>query len=106
MGPFTIKVGDTRPSLAVDLSKLAATITGATARLKCRPESGGALKVDALGVLALDADGNPFFTYDWQAADTDVENRLRSEIIVTYADTTKETFPSDGFFYVNVTARV
>jgi hypothetical protein len=40
--------------------------------------------------------------YDWDAADTNAIGSFQAEFEVTYADTTVETFPNDGYIRVEI----
>ncbi len=104
MGPFSIKKDDTQPSLAATLSSAAATLVGATVRLYMRNEVTDVAKVNG-GVCVIVAAAARTIRYDWAAGDTDTVGHYRSEIVVTFADATQETFPANGCFYIEVCPR-
>lgn len=106
--PFTIKQGDRRPFLRVQLiysDRTLANLTGASSvTFKMRPAAGGALKINAVGVVIDTARG--IVEYQWDADDTDTLGDFDTEWMVTWADGREQTFPSEGFGFVRVTVRL
>ena len=99
---FTIKQNDTSPALQATLKDAngdAVDVTGATIRFHMRDDE-GTVKVDAAGAIVTAASG--IIEYNWLAADTDTVGVYEAEFEVTYADSTVETFPNDGYIRVRV----
>ena len=93
---FYIKQNDTKPSLFAQLlsNGSAIDLTGATVRFHM--ESG----LDAPAVITDAATGN--VRYDWSVGDTATSGIFRAEFEVTFSDGTIETFPNDGYLFINV----
>lgn len=102
-----IKQGDTAPPLEATLrdavTKAPVDLTGATqVRFKMRPAGSGATPtVDANAAIIGDP-VNGRVRYVWVDADTAVPGRYEAEYQITWADTTKQTVPNEGYFFVNV----
>ena len=104
---FSLKSGDTRPSIQATLTGAdgsVAVLTGATARFKMRPVGGGALKVDAAAVIVTPASG--VVRYDWVAADTDTPGQFYAEWECDFGGGLVQTFPNDRSLLVVITAAV
>lgn len=100
---FYIKRNDTSPSMLATLQDAngdAADITAASVRFHLRPISSQAVTVDEEATIVTALDG--LVRYDWQAADTATIGSYQAEFEVTYADTTVETFPNDGYIRVEI----
>lgn len=100
---FYIKQNDTSPSMLAtlqDASGNAVDLTAASIRFHLRPISSSTVKVDEAATIVTAVDG--IVRYDWQASDTDTIGSYQAEFEVTYADTTIETFPNDGYVRVEV----
>ena len=67
----------------------------------------GVSNVKAQGNMTFDADrGTGRVTYSWQAGDLDTPGEFKVEVEVTFANGTKQTFPSNGYLTVSVMADV
>ena len=100
---FYIKRNDTSPSMLATLQDAngdAVDITAASVRFHMWPISSKVVKVDADAVIVTADQG--LVRYDWQAADTATIGSYQAEFEVTYADTTVETFPNDGYIRVEI----
>lgn len=102
MPDFWIKRNDTTPALDAilrDSDKVVVDVTGASIRFHMTSIT-GTLKVDKAGQVIDGAAGH--VRYEWVAADTDTAGTYIAEWEVTYPNSTIETFPSDGYFEVEV----
>lgn len=100
---FTIKAGDTRPSLVATLRNpdgSSPDLTGATVALVYRrqdcpgaPVERAMTVVSALGARV---------QYDWVAADTATAGRYRAEIEVTFADANVTTYPNGDYIRLTI----
>ena len=100
---FYIKRNDTSPSMLAtlqDASGNAIDITAASVRFHLRPIGSQTVTVDEAATIVTAIDG--LVRYDWQAADTATIGSYQAEFEVTYADTTVETFPNDGYIRVEI----
>ncbi|MCA0905126.1 hypothetical protein LCM27_01800 [Ruegeria marisrubri] len=99
-GTLILKRGDTSPSLAwqVDVAP-GQTWVGANAKFRLRHKNGGQFLIDEDGVI--DTQNNTL-TYNWSIGDTDNDGEYLADFQVTFADQSKETFPSDGFIRVKI----
>ena len=103
MATFTIKEGDTSPSIQItaqDSDGNAVDCTGATGRFHMTRFDAVATKIDAAATLVTAASG--VWRYDWAVGDTDAPGVYEAELEVTYADATVETFPNGEQTIVNV----
>ena len=100
---FYIKRNDTSPSMLATLQDASGNeidLTAASIRLHLKPIGSSAVTVDAPATIVTALDG--LVRYDWQAADTAESGSYQAEFEVTYADTTVETFPNDGYIRVEI----
>lgn len=100
---FYLKQGDTTPALRATLedgSGSAVNLTGAGVRFKMDEPRGGGNVVDDT-VTVQDASGG-VVEYTWKATDTETPGRYRAEFVVTYQDSTVETFPNDDYHTIIV----
>ena len=102
---FQLKVGDTRPELAITITDEATgsafNLTGATATFTMKPEKGGTVKVNAAAATIYDA-ANGKVKYTWQTADVDTAGRFIAEFEITLSGGGIVTFPQDGYIEVNI----
>lgn len=96
---FEIVSGDVLPVLVVDITDAngAVDLTGASANLVLRNSDATAVYLNAACAVS----GNTA-TYTWQPGDTDVAGDYVAEIVVTFADTTVQSFPTEGYFPVTI----
>jgi hypothetical protein len=102
---FTIKKGDTSPSIQSilkDSAGVAVNITGATVKLHMKAVGSSSLKVDQTMTI-VDASGG-IVKYDWSSSDTDTVGTYYVEFEVTKADSSVETFPNNGNAVVVITS--
>ena len=100
---FYIKRNDTSPSMLAtlqDASGNAIDITAASVRFHLRPIGSQTVTVDEAATIVTAIDG--LVRYDWLAADTATIGSYQAEFEVTYADSTVETFPNDGYIRVEI----
>jgi len=100
---FYIKQNDTSPAMLATLQDAngdAVDITAASVRFHLRPISSQTVTVDGAATIVTALDG--LVRYDWQAADTSTVGSYQAEFEVTYADSTVETFPNDGYIRVEI----
>lgn len=98
MQRFIIKAGDTSPRLLVALTDALdqpVNLVGATVRFIMRSAAGGVALIDAPATIVNDQGG--IVAYEWQTGDTDVPDDYDGSFDVTYADTTTQTFPGEGY---------
>jgi hypothetical protein len=90
---FTIGQGTTSPSLDFAVTPSTIVLTGATAVFRRRPVGTTEwVQVDT-AEIAVDI-GTPTLRYVWASGDTDVAGLFEAQFVVTYTDSTTETFPS------------
>lgn len=101
--PFTIKQGDTSPSLLANLvlpDKTPAQLAGSTVLFHMRNSRGtGSTLVGSATIVNASAGQ---VRYDWDPADTALVGDYEAEFQVTYSDGKIETFPNDGFLEVSI----
>jgi len=100
---FTIKKGDTSPSIQStlkDASGTAVDIAGATVKIHMKAVGSSVLKVDQTMTI-VNASGG-IVKYDWTAPDTDTVGTYYVEFEVTYFDNTIETFPNNQNLTISV----
>lgn len=104
MSEFTIKSGDTGPSLLVTLYDgypNPQNLTGTTVQMRMRAVGGGPLLIDAPAVIVGDPTlGN--VEYQWQVGDTDEVGEFEVEWVVTFLGGAEQTFPPEGYTTVEV----
>jgi len=101
---FYIKQNDTSPSMLAtlqDADAAAVDITAASIRFHMRPIGSSQTTVDAQAAIVDALAGE--IRYDWQAADTAKVGSYQAEFEVTYADSSIETFPNNGYIRVQIT---
>ena len=99
MDTFSIKRGDTSPSIRYALKPATADIAGSTVQFQMRSRS-GVLIIDSPATVV---SGFPAVVqYDWQAPDTDAAGLFDAEFRVTYYDGGIETFPNTSFIPVRI----
>jgi hypothetical protein len=94
---FTIKRGDTSPSLRFALEPESVDLTSATCTFQMRLRR-GAVVIDSLAVV--ESASPPVVRYNWADGDTGTVGTYEAEFRVTYADGAIETFPNSGFISV------
>lgn len=100
---FYIKQNDTSPAMLAtlqDANGSAVSLVGASVRFHMRSVNGGNPVVDAAATIVTPASG--LVRYNWLAADTNTVGTYQAEFEVTYADTSIETFPNDGYIAVQI----
>jgi len=102
MADFTLKTGDTSPSIAATLTDSAGrgvNLAGATVRFQMATADYTTV-VDAAATIR-DADMGRV-AYDWQPGDTDRPGDYLAEWRVEYSDGSIETFPAGGFHEIQI----
>lgn len=105
MADFTLKVGDTKPSITGNLTDgdgEAVDLNGASVVFVMRLIDATDPTVEYPADI-IDAD-NGIVRYDWVEGDTDVAGGYYAEWDVTFADTSRGTFPNDGMVRVAIYA--
>jgi hypothetical protein len=100
---FYVKQNDTSPAMLAtlqDANGSAIDLTAASVRFHMRAIGSGTATVDAAATIVTAASG--IVRYDWEASDTATIGSYQAEFEVTYADTTIETFPNDGYIRVEI----
>lgn len=100
---FYIKQNDTSPAMLATLQDAdgnAVNVTGASIRFHMRAVGSTTVVVDEAVTIVTPLSG--IVRYDWQAADTDTIGSYQAEFEVTYADSSVETFPNDGYIRVEI----
>lgn len=101
---FYVKQNDTSPAMLATLQDAdgnAIDITGASVRFHMRAIGSNQTTVDGDATIVTASSG--LVRYDWIAADTDTVGSYQAEFEVTYADSSIETFPNDGYIRVEIT---
>lgn len=98
---FSMKRGDTSPSLLYALLPEDVTLAGASVVFTMQTQAGAVLIDRAAAVVAVPS-GQPAVRYDWAAGDTDQDGNHLAEFEVTYADGAVETFPNAGNLVVSI----
>ena len=101
---FYIKQNDTSPNLRAilkDGDEVAINLTDATIRFHMRTIGGTTAVVDdAASIVSAE---NGIVQYIWDAADTATVGSYQAEFEVTFADSSIETFPNNGYIRVEIT---
>ncbi len=98
--PFTIKTGDTSPSLLYVLDPAPSTLAGATVVFN--------MKDDACNVIInrasayVETESPPTLGYDFTALQTANSGTFFGEFEVTYADASIGTWPNKGFIPIAI----
>lgn len=104
---FYLKAGDTSPALRATLQNpdgTAVDLTGATVVFNMR-SSGNTVLISRVACSIVTA-ASGIVQYDWQAGDTDTVGQHLGEFEVTFADSTVETFPNDGYIRVIIARQI
>lgn len=101
MPTFNIKENDTSPAILYALTPTTVSLVGATVQFRMRTVGTTAFTLieDAVVVTTT---GTPTVRYDWSASDTATPGFYEAEFVVTYSDTTVETFPNSEFLTINI----
>lgn len=98
-GTFTIKRGDSSPSLGYKLSP-ATNLVGASVVFNMNPAGeGGPAKIERSPAI-VDNASEGIVRYDFSSSDTTNPGTAYAEFEVTYADGTVETFTNSGYIAV------
>lgn len=104
---FRIKKGDTSKPIRFHLKRKTTTgtadvdLTGATVVLDMRERNSRAQKIDGQACnIDVEAEGKG--SYDLSASEVDTPGTYDAELLVTYSDSTKETFPEDETIVVEI----
>lgn len=105
MTDFTLKAGDTSPTLTATLTASDGTaldLSGASVQFQMRPSDAtdGTLTVDAPATVTDPANGR--VRYAWSSAETATAGRYHAEFDVEYADGSTETVPNAGWFFIHI----
>ena len=101
MPTFNIKENDTSPAILYALTPTTVNLGGAAVQFRMRSvgSTTWTLTADAVVVTAT---VTPTVRYDWDAADTATPGFYEAEFVVTYSDSTVETFPNSEFITINI----
>jgi hypothetical protein len=99
---FTIKRGDTSPSLRWELADTEINLTGASVIFNMKRLYNGAVVVDRASADVVTGAAIPTLGYSWRAEDTAVPGIYRAEFEITFADLSVETFPNGEYIVVNI----
>lgn len=109
MTDFTLKQGDLRPALLAtftDATGARVNLTGATVILYIRRSATGDLLLAKPSTVAPDQtpEGGTRgdVSYSWAAGETDVPGEYVAEWVVTFADGTIQTFPTEGAISLSI----
>ena len=97
---FTIKRGDTSPTLRFELLPDRVSLAGAMVRFQMRAK-GGATVIDQPAQIET-VFAPAVVVHCWTSAETNEAGRFEAEFRVTYLDGSVETFPNLGFIEVFV----
>jgi len=103
---FTIKQGDTSPSLVANLvtpSRQPVFLGGASVLFHMRGRRSTGVLTAAATVV--DAETGQV-RYDWAEGDTAVAGDFEAEFEVTYADGSVETFPNEGYIDITIPEQI
>lgn len=101
MATFNIKENDTSPAILYALTPTTVNLGAASVQFRMRTigSTTWTLTADAVVVTAT---VTPTVRYDWDAADTATPGFYEAEFVVTYSDSTVETFPNSEFLTINI----
>lgn len=101
MATFNIKENDTSPAILYALTPTSVNLGAASVQFRMRTigSTTWTLTADAVVVTAT---VTPTVRYDWDAADTATPGFYEAEFVVTYSDSTIETFPNSEFLTINI----
>lgn len=98
-GTFTIKRGDSSPSLGYKLSP-STNLTGASVVFNMKPiDEGGPTKIERSSAV-IDNASEGIVRYDFSSSETSNSGTAYAEFEVTYSDGTVETFPNSGYIAI------
>lgn len=97
---FTIKRGDTSPSLVYTLSP-AVGLVGAGVVFNMRPVSG--TTVISRAAANIDDATVGVVSFDFTSTHTAVSGTYQAEFEITFADGSVETYPNDDYLIVSIT---
>jgi len=106
MSTFTIKQGDTSPSIEAVLRSPngdVVDLTGATVEFLMKSNDGVRLVEDS---AVIDGPLDGVVVYEWSNTDTDEPGMNHAEWRVTFPDTTVETFPNSGYIQVHIPPKI
>lgn len=94
LADFKMKVGDLSPAIQ---ETLPFDLAGATVKFRMRDPGSDVVKVDAAATVLSD---HRTARYQWQGTDSDTRGLFRGEWVVTFSDTTVQTYPARGYMQV------
>ena len=100
---FYIKQNDTAPILAAtlkDADENGVDLDGSSVRFHMREVGSTTAKVDAAATLVNSSTGE--VKYTWSSGDTDTIGSYQAEFEVTFADSSIETFPNNGYIRIEI----
>jgi hypothetical protein len=100
MATFNIKQNDTSPAILYALTPTDVDLTSANVVFRYRT-IGTETWTERNAVIVTETI-TPTVRYDWQSADTATPGFYEAEFVVTYADSTVETFPNSEFITINI----
>lgn len=98
---FNIKKGDRHKPLAAQLKyqtssgSTAVDLSSCTVKFYMRKRGHRELKVDT-GACQITNASNGYVQYEWVTADVNTAGIYEGEFVVTFSDSTEETFPESG----------
>lgn len=98
---FNIGEGDTSPGLDFAITPTSIILTGASAVFRWRAVGATTWTYEEPAIILIPT-GTPTLRYAWQAGDTDTPGYFEAQFVVTYLDTTVETFPNSEVINLNV----
>ena len=101
MAVFYIRENDTSPAILYALTPTTVSLAGASVQFRMRSIWKDTFDITGAAVVVTET-GTPTVRYDWIASDTATPGFYVAEFVVTYADTTIETFPNYNPLFVVV----
>jgi hypothetical protein len=98
---FNIGEGDTSPGLDFAITPTSIVLTGANVVFRWRPVGAQTWTNTAAASVHV-ATVTPTLRYTWNPGETDVPGLYEAQFVVTYADSTVETFPNAEFITISV----